>query len=367
MKLTAAFRSREFGKLSTRLYELVRHYFGRQVQDPKVSSRCTCALLYNLSIMPLTSRPKTAIDVSGTQLISIPQVGSNSPVARSIRCAMAEAVISQELSRTIFQQFYVTDDDSGVQLDGIIRALSWLNKKHPQEALVVRCQLARALNQSSEVRQRPTQSAQKVGATLSPWLGGNQIEQFVKDLQDQFTEAMALWQPLQQAIHRVEARTDLSAELWYWDDRRPQYDEVASGADPAQTLEDEAHPIAVLFPQIYTKGPDPLFHGYALFSTQPVYKVAVQERRSLRSSRTDSASYRRRMSSGPAGMDHHAEQQTKGGRRASGASGDGSQQRTSVFGSDLSSSSAMGSRGRQDMTASILSTKSRKSGSGVDG
>jgi len=35
-------------------------------------------------------------------------------VAHSIRCALAEAVIAQEMSRHIFQKFYIPDEATGV-------------------------------------------------------------------------------------------------------------------------------------------------------------------------------------------------------------------------------------------------------------
>lgn len=84
-------------------------------------------------------------------LSRIPQVASNSPAAQYIRCPLAEAVIAQELSRYIFSDFYTPNGASGVDLDGLGKALVRLNKTHPHEAKIVRCQLAKACTELAGV------------------------------------------------------------------------------------------------------------------------------------------------------------------------------------------------------------------------
>jgi hypothetical protein len=125
-----------------------------------------------------------------------------------MRCAFAEAIIAQELCRTIFIELYASA--SGGHIDELTRTLSWLAESHPFEAVITRCQLARALGESSSVEKLPNQAAERVCATLRPWLGNNQRRQFAEDLAGQFTIAIDLWKPLQRTAGILRVENDLT-------------------------------------------------------------------------------------------------------------------------------------------------------------
>lgn len=314
---------------------------------------------------------KIRIDVSGTPLVRIPQPTSNSTAARLMRCALAEAVTAQELSRTIFTELYISDDAPGVQIDGLTKALAWLDVGHPHEAAITRCQLARAFGKSSGVDLLPAQAAERVGITLGPWLGDDQRRHFAADLEGWFSAAMTMWRPLQRVKELVEVGSNPANENWFYDeDRRSEYDITATGKEHGAPTHEAASeiPLAVLFPHIYTKKVT-LFHGLALFAAQPAVEAAKQEQRNQPGARASRASQRR--NSHHTRVEHHTvEQPAMGGRRTSVSSAEGGKLRGSLLGagSDLSSSWRQGSQvdgTRPDVSASA-STRSQISGSGVN-
>lgn len=265
------------------------------------------------------------MDVSGA-LSRIPQVESNSPVAQSIRCALAEAIIAQELSKHIFQDLYFPGEAARVEVSGLMKALTWLNRTHPHEATIVRCQLAKACAHSTDADGIPAQATESVNTILNCWLNDDTArqQQFVTELMSLFSEAMKIWKDLQRSGKRVEARMEIIDGNWFEEEHgRHEYDSVVAGEQrrSEQTTSGLIGPLAVLFPKILADG-RLLFRGYALFPTQAVVMTASQERGSQASSPNMSGSHRR--TSEYESGDYRMEQQTaKGGRRHSNASLDG--------------------------------------------
>lgn len=236
---------------------------------------------------------KVTLSVSGT-LAKIPQPASNSPEARAMRCAFAEAVVARELCRSIFTDLYPSDSATQSLCEGLARIFSWLDSSHPEEAVVTRCQLARAMAKSCDPKQCATRSAEKVCMTLGSWLGDkDRRRQFAADLGAQFEKAIDLWLPLQRADQHVRADTDLNSSEWlYSEDKRARYDAVTEEEEtpkdsdiiPAPVHDHPVDfPLVVLFPRIFV-GDDILFHGFSLFADQrAVIAAKVEQKKQLRS------------------------------------------------------------------------------------
>jgi hypothetical protein len=120
-------------------------------------------------------------------------VESNYRAARCIRCAIAEAVVAQELAGNIFRDFYVGDKEAETELSGLRKALTWLSKEHQTEAAIIRCQLVRVCNESSRVDTVATRAAQDVCAALCHWLDDDTARGlFVEGLRGIFVEAIGI-------------------------------------------------------------------------------------------------------------------------------------------------------------------------------
>ncbi|KAK0636159.1 hypothetical protein B0T17DRAFT_503637 [Bombardia bombarda] len=256
---------RKFDDLATKLHELIWHHFDREIPNPSL-----------------------LIDV-GDAMSQIPQVTSNSRAARYMRCALAEAIAADGLSRHIFKDFYLPEGKAGTELSSIIKSLEWLNEDHPLQATIIRCQLARACSHTSTVNDIPARAAGFVTNSLSPWVNddGQRIRQFMSDLAALFSEAMRQWQKLQRGSKQARAVKALTIHLWLQaEDSRPGYDSKPVEGEPKSSPKASVAPCAVLFPQIRVgkdtdDGQDILFHGFALFPTQLAVVAAVQERGSI--------------------------------------------------------------------------------------
>ncbi|KAK3328268.1 hypothetical protein B0T19DRAFT_186107 [Cercophora scortea] len=301
---------RKFEELAAKFHNLVRDYFDRDISDSR------------------------QLTIGSTAASSrIPQAVSNSPAARAMRRASAEAVIALQLSTHIFVDFYPVDREADMKLSGLVRALDWLNDEHPLEATIIRCQLARVCNDSPIADEIPKQATDVVCGQLGPWLAaddGTRVQKFAAELEDLFSAAMGLWQKLQCTRTRVTAVASLDERVWFIDDDSwPEY-----GSTPAEEEPNMGGPLAVLFPQIRA-GKDTsessssggssslLFHGFALFPEQAHVKAAKEECKSQRASRRTSTFQRRRTSDGGS----QGEPQ-RPHRRLSSASRDGAQQRS---------------------------------------
>ena len=152
---------------------------------------------------------------------------SNSPAARCIRCAFAEAVTAQELLKHIFQDFYFAEDVIGIETGALIKKLDRMNVSHLTEATIIRCQLARVCKDLSGAI--PGQAAKSVYDILNVWLNDekSQKQQFLEDLTNLYAEAMTLWQTLQRSRNRVRVVMDLKNDLWdQEEDTRKSYDDI---------------------------------------------------------------------------------------------------------------------------------------------
>ncbi|KAF7548352.1 hypothetical protein G7Z17_g7116 [Cylindrodendrum hubeiense] len=320
------------------------------------------------------------IDVSGSALSWIPQVASESKVAQCIRCAFAEAVIAQQLSASIFQDVYLVDDTAKAHLKGLILALEeWLDAAHPLPATIIRCQIAKISDGSRKVKEVPGQAASAVRSILSPWLHEDQTQEelFTQGLEGLFADALKLWQRLQRTRQRAYAVTDPSSADWDpEEDAKPHYDgetlREGDGRSQQQTPQDTyGFPIGVLFPKIFMVNDNqdnniesgdysqPLFHGFALFSTQGAVLAARSEgapRQTPQRSNTNAGKRRSldygRRGTGPAPM----EMPQSRGPAVEAGGGERSYSRRTA---------SQSSRARETMTESLLSMRSQRSGSGV--
>ncbi len=260
-----------------------------------------------------------------------------------MRCAVAEAVIAQGLSRHIFQDFYCLEEVAGVEAAALTKAVERLGKDYRLEATIIRCQLAKAGNQSRGVEEIPAQAAKSACALLSDWLNDDvkRKQQFLAELTDLYSGAMDLWQNFQQHSKRVRSIVDLvdgsnaAQKIWVKEeDSRPEYDNVPLGEEQPAGAVPFTGPLAVLFPQIRVDN-NMLFHGYALFYDQNAVIVATRERNNLQSSLTASSNQRR--AAWDDGPGDHIDQQAKAAQRLSSL-GEGLHQRQSALGvsSDVS-------------------------------
>jgi hypothetical protein len=226
-------------------------------------------------------------------------VESNSKVARCIRCAIAEAIVAQELAEKIFRDFYVGDKETENELSDFRKVLTFLSKEYPKEATIIRCQLVKVCNEPSKVDALATQAAQEVCGALCYWLNDDSAQgQFVEGLRGIFVDAIGIWQHLQRTVQGAVVVMDLTPDSWIEEtDTRPEYDSVTLRSEqnsPQQPVSELAGPQAVLFPQVWA-GEELLFHGFALFSTQTAVIAARVERNSQQSLRK-TITQRRRLS-----------------------------------------------------------------------
>lgn len=278
--------------------------------------------------------------ISGTPLVRIPLVESDSAASQLMRCAFAEALIAQELVTHVFRDFCLPEEAGGVELGRLNKALTLLEGR---EATVIRCQLARASHKRDEPETVSTRAAESVCNGLNDWLGDDKAprQQFKDDLVSLFSEAVELWRRLQRTGKHIEAVVDLTVD-WYEGDARPEYDGITLGEEhrSQQSNSMVTGPVVVLFPQIYSDGL--LFDGRALFPTQSAVIAALQERGNQQNS---NATHRRR-----------ASDQAKSGRKLNSVSGDETHPGTS---SDLSYSerASLPLLRRTDPAASVSSKR----------
>ena len=231
---------------------------------------------------------KPLVDCRSMPLSQIPQVASNSQIAKCIRCAFAEALIAHELYKHIFQSFHSRD----VELGNLTKAISGLEAVDRQfEAAIIRCQIARICTELGEEELVLGGMADRVYSVLERWLNGGptQASKFKADLTAFFSRSIKIWRGLQRCDQRVRAEASLMRD---WQrggptyGRRKEYDAVASAPGPKTEVPQGAsvsasalgpdRPLAVLFPMIIV-GNSVLFHGYALFDTQAAVAAAWRE------------------------------------------------------------------------------------------
>lgn len=203
-------------------------------------------------------------------------------MAQSVRCALSEAIIAQELSNSIFQDFYVSHNVGSTEGTVFRNVLAKLMKTHTHQVTAIRCQMAKIFAESSRIDQTASQAVENVCAILNSWLHDDTTRSdcFKKDLTALFSELINLWIELQRCGQRLVVAGEVTEGRWLEnEDRRREYDD-SNGEEPqwtAPSASELVEPIAVLFPQIFA-GEDLVFHGYALFSTQRIVTQAIRER-----------------------------------------------------------------------------------------
>ncbi|KAJ3537100.1 hypothetical protein NM208_g6456 [Fusarium decemcellulare] len=258
---------RAFEKLANRFHELVWDYFDTS---------------------PPGNDEVVVLSVNSPALSRIPQGTSASQAARSIRCAFAEAVITQELVASIFCDLYMIEATAQLNLNGLALALEGLGRAHALQAAIIRCQLGLISEKSAKVKEIPTRAAVAVTQVLCPWICNTQQEErFEEELKKLFIEALKLWQDLQRTRQPARAVVDIVPDLWVpEEDCRSKYGDMTSSETEGQRTSPSLAldvPIAILFPQIYVgndfeAGKGPLFHGFALFPAQQAVMAASMER-----------------------------------------------------------------------------------------
>ena len=324
-----------------------------------------------------------------------------------MRCAFAEALIAEQLSNYIFVDFYAASENMlSMDPTGLVKALDSIDESHPLPAAIIRWQLARVFAESDRALK---DSMLMVCTTLKPWLASDDLDparenSFAFRLQQCFSEAIALWKPLQRTRRRVKANNhslwaddseELEDECWRlkYDDVSPQVQEQLDNT----TVRIKDGAVAVLFPQIImtesevkdgekTSPSDeyvPLFRGYVLCGEQSSVIAAVTERSShKRASRRGSDHSRREHRRGTSELERPHGSGGGGGaeqppptRRMSTSSareihGSFNPARSSTAGvaSDSERASLRSARTRADPNASAVSSaRSHRSGSSVGG
>ena len=291
---------------------------------------------------------------------------SNSEAAKYMRCAAAEAVISEELARRIFRDFYLTNK-LGVSQSSLINAVCLLDTTNKKEASVIRCQFAKASQGPNEVDTDAIsyRAAENVCEALSCWLDDKAIkEKLENDLQAIFAEAIKIWLPLQRIRERAWPDTATNPEYWV-DRQRPEYDMVKLEEEHRKKQQPPSRlikPLAVLFPQIVI-GSDCIFHGFALLPTQSAVIAAALEVEANGQQMSSSGSPRLRRVSVPTPGVHRRgpDWDLANGSEVHGTHG------SSIAGSDMSylgriaRSQSMRERGESTPTGSVLGQSSRPS------
>jgi hypothetical protein len=310
-----------------------------------------------------------AIIVFGA-LSQIPQIESNSTQAKSMRCALAEGILSEQLSKHIFVDCYLHEEFAGAEPDNLARIFNRLNHYNASEAGVVRCQLAKVYGDISRTDRIPVQAQRAADAAftiLKPWFKDNQSNrnEFIQELTALFAEAMQTWSHVQRSGMSFRVLLEAKDNCWY-DERtkRHQYDSLAEAGFQlsSQRALQATYPVATLFPQIQMNNRI-LFHGYALFSTQANYVIATEDRNRQLQQNIPSMGHRR-----GAGEDGHRQLKSeqyaiKNTRRLSNPSIDGIGDKSSLVTSSESSSSVRANsqsrREGKERSASVL-PKTRK-------
>jgi hypothetical protein len=270
-------------------------------------------------------------------------LASNTEPAQLLRCAFAEAVISQELLNNVFVDFYFPSDiKSSPESNKLIQVLDWLSRVEPRRASICRSQIATVCCQNENMRSKIiSEATQRVLTTLNPWIIDNR-EQLSNELIELFTEAVELWQPLQRADRHIVVKNDGD---WIDEDTWQEYDDMSllpnhQSNPPIHDYE----PMVILFPRIFT-GSFLIFHGYALYPTQAAIIAAKLEC----------------SQAGPNSGLRRRDPMYRTERRLSNAVHD-TIQKSSSDGRREASHSRVRSH-RPDRTASVSSTKSTKTGS----
>ena len=301
-----------------------------------------------------------------------------------MRCALAEAAIAEVLSTDVFQDAYLGGGPGSHDLAPLVTAMQRLQDgRHGMQATIIRWQLVKVCQESDTARRVASQSSQKISHMFHPWLEDNKSRDFAHELNSLFFEAVELWQKVQRTRTHAKVVMSLEEDLWnYEDDSYQEYDKTQQpDQDPRSSMTLEfpgTGPVAVLFPQIQADkdltnqaGDDLIYPGHALFPTQPAFIAARAERSAQPTTPTlrRSSTIDRRRGSRTERQEGQTEAKRPSSRRLSTSSRDGTHQRPVLaMLSDSERGSVLSSvMGRADPTASVSSTRSRRSGNGARG
>lgn len=168
-----------------------------------------------------------------------------------MRCALAEAIIAEQLSTYIFQDFYVSASDEP-NLRELTEALSRLDDRNPRKASTARYQIAMAFEDLQRQNSIIIRAVENFKRSLSPWMPESTAQESLRrDLTDFFKDGLDLWQRLRRASKHVTASVNVTSDQWDLEDARQQYDTVKVDENykiQGAALESSL-PTAVLFPQ----------------------------------------------------------------------------------------------------------------------
>ncbi|KAK4210802.1 hypothetical protein QBC37DRAFT_27355 [Rhypophila decipiens] len=287
---------------------------------------------------------------ASSQVVSgIPQLASNSMPARYMRCALAEAVISDVLSRLVFSNRILATarlkgngGDNSADLGPMVAGLETLSSRgYPVEATIIQWQLVKVCQQLKSSRKTVSRATQAVCHILDPWLvvecrESSTKDEFADQLTSLFSEAAGLWQTLQRTRANATAAVGNAGGDWdYEEDSWPEYNMCekppstpTAGKDGSPVDDHDTRrrwssltnghptslPVASLFPRILAGNKlsdehdddNIIFRGYALLPMQRVLlaareEFAAQQEQQMRSTpppmtRRDSGFSRRRVS-----------------------------------------------------------------------
>ena len=209
-----------------------------------------------------------------------------------MRCALAQAVVGDSLSRFIFRDFHFASADALILRD-LREPLSEIEKRDPRRANIVRCQFVLAFENRVVRETINADAVSNVVHQLDPWFSDEATKQdFENSISNLFQDAMNLWQQLQRGGNHATSHTNvLSTRLNNSVAIHKAYDSIKLEHQhlyQAAALE-STRPAAILFPQIRF-GRETLFSGSAIFAHQSAVIAANVENKSKSRQRDQSRS-----------------------------------------------------------------------------
>ncbi|KEF52788.1 uncharacterized protein A1O9_11205 [Exophiala aquamarina CBS 119918] len=179
---------------------------------------------------------------------AISQISSNTGPAKRMRAMVAMAVVAQSLEEYILTPNYLLEEDD--ELRYILRSLVDIPRKNTLRSLLL--SVSEEANRKEEVkRSRVSASLEDITQTLELLLPGEVLAKLTSDLDQELTNVISQWEPVQRYQSHYEVNAAVSHTPWDWksvsftDDGFSLLD-----VNSAEFAEDEA--VLVVFPRVCT-------------------------------------------------------------------------------------------------------------------